>query len=90
MTTPIGSMVSRAPSTVAGQIASLRIVPAKGGSAWLEATVQDGTGTMIVLWTGRRRIPGVRPGARMLVTGRPTPSGRTGRLTIYNPHYQLL
>lgn len=90
VTTPIGEMRPRQPATVAGEVASLRIVPAKDGSAWLEATVQDGTGTLILLWTGRKRIPGLRPGARLLVTGRPTPAGRTGRPTIYNPGYELL
>lgn len=90
VTTTIGAMLPRQEATVAGQIASLRIVPSKQGSPWLEATVNDGTGTLVVLWTGRRRIAGVRPGARLLVTGRPTPAGRTGRPTLYNPAYELL
>jgi hypothetical protein len=90
VTTKLGDLVPRQPATVAGHIASLRVVPARDGSAWLEATVQDGTGTLIVLWTGRKRIPGVRPGARLLVTGRPLPAARTGRPTMYNPSYELL
>jgi len=90
VTTTIGAMEPRQEATVAGEIASLRIVPSSTGSPWLEATVQDGTGTLVVLWTGRRRIAGVRPGARLIVTGRPTPAGRTGRPTLYNPAYELL
>jgi hypothetical protein len=89
-TTQIGELEPRQLATVAGEIASLRVVPAKDGSAWLEATVEDGTGTLIVVWTGRKRIPGVRPGARLLATGRPLPAARTGRPTIYNPAYELL
>lgn len=90
VTTTIGAMEPRKEATVAGQIASLRIVPSSSGSPWLEATVQDGTGTLVVLWMGRRRIAGVRPGARLIVSGRPTPAGRTGRPTLYNPDYELL
>jgi len=90
VTTTIGSMQPRQEATVAGQIASLRVVPSSSGSPWLEATVHDGTGTLVVLWTGRRRIPGIRPGARLVVSGRPTPAGRTGRPTVYNPTYELL
>ncbi len=90
VTTTIGAMEPRREATVAGQIASLRIVPSNHGSPWLEATVQDGTGCLVVLWTGRRRIAGIRPGARLIVTGRPTPAGHTGRPTLYNPVYELL
>ena len=90
VTTTIGAMKPREEATVAGQIASLRVVPSNHGSPWLEATVQDGTGALVVLWTGRRRIAGIRPGARLIVTGRPTPAGHTGRPTLYNPVYELL
>lgn len=90
VTTTIGGMQPRQEATVAGQIASVRIVPSRQGSPWLEATVQDGTGCLVVLWTGRRRIAGIRPGARLIVTGRPTPAARTGRPTLYNPVYELL
>lgn len=90
VTTTIGGMLPRQEATVAGQIASLRVVPSTHGCPWLEATVQDGTGTLVVLWTGRRRIAGIRPGARLIVSGRPTPAGRTGRPTLYNPVYELL
>ena len=90
VTTKIGAMQPRQEATVAGQIASLRVVPSTHGSPWLEATVQDDTGTLVVLWTGRRRIAGIRPGAKLIVSGRPTPAGRTGRPTLYNPQYELL
>ena len=89
-TTKLGDLVPREPATMSGHIASLRVVPARDGSTWLEATMQDDTGTLIVVWTGRQRIPGVRPGARLVVTGRPLPAARTGRPTIFNPIYELL
>ncbi len=91
ITTHIGDLVPRAQATVAGEISSLRIVPSKSdGAPWLEATVKDGTGSLVVLWTGRRKIAGVKPGGRLMVSGRPTASDRTGRPTLYNPAYRLL
>ena len=42
------------------------------------------------MWTGRRRIAGIKPGQRLVVTGRPSPTGPGGRLMLYNPRYELL
>ena len=86
----IGDVAPREDATVVGQIGSLRIVPHPDGSPWLEATVSDGTGTLVAMWTGRKRIAGIREGQRLMITGRGTPTGRTGRLLIYNPRYELL
>lgn len=88
--TPIGQLIAREPASASGQISTLRIVPGNNGSPWLEATVTDGTGYLIALWTGRRAIAGVRPGQKVTVTGRPSPIGPGGRLLIYNPSYELL
>jgi hypothetical protein len=74
---------------VVGEIKYVRIVPRPDGSPWLEATVDDGTGSLVVMWTGRRKIAGVRPGQRMVVVGRGSPTGPGGRLLIYNPRYEL-
>ena len=87
---PIGEARARQPITVVGEITSVRIVPKTEGSPWLEATVSDGTGKLIALWTGRRRIAGIASGQRLILTGRPAPSGPGGRLQIYNPLYELL
>ena len=75
--------------TVAGGIASFRIVP-RAGTPSLEATVSDGTGSLVIIWTGRRHIPGVAPGKRLVLSGRGTPQGAGGRLTLLNPRYELL
>jgi OB-fold nucleic acid binding protein len=87
--TPIGEAAPRKEVTVAGEISSLRIVP-RAGSPSLEATVTDGTGSLVVVWTGRRRIPGVSPGKRLVVSGRGAPHGAGGRLMVLNPRYELL
>lgn len=75
--------------TVAGEIRYVRIVPRPDGSPWLEATVDDGSGSLVVMWTGRKKIAGVRPGQRVVLTGRGSPTGPGGRLLIYNPRYEL-
>ena len=80
----------RQPITVVGEVTSVRVIPKHEGSPWLEATISDDTGKLVVLWTGRRSIAGVQSGARLAVTGRPSPSGPGGRLLIYNPIYELL
>ena len=87
---PIGEAQARQPITVVGEITSVRIVPKSEGSPWLEAIVSDGTGKLVALWTGRRRIAGIKAGQRLVLTGRPSPSGPGGRLLIYNPLYELL
>ena len=76
--------------TAAGEITFLRIVPRPDGSPWLEATISDGTGSLVVMWTGRRSIAGIRGGQRIVVTGRGANTGPGGRLLIYNPRYELL
>ena len=88
--TRIGDLQARDEAMVVGEITSLRIVPQRDGSPWLEATISDGTGSMIAMWTGRRRIAGVKPGQRLLISGRGSASGTGGRLMMLNPAYELL
>ena len=85
----IADVVPREPATIVGEIASVRIVT-KGETPWLEVTVTDGTGKILAVWTGRRRIAGIKPGQRLVLTGRPSPAGPGGRLLLYNPLYELL
>lgn len=87
--TRIGDAEPRQEITVAGEISSLRIVP-RAGTPSLEVTVKDGSGSMVIVWTGRRTIPGVVPGKRLVLSGRGTPQGAGGRLTVLNPRYELL
>ncbi len=89
--TPIAEVRPREQVSVVGEITSLRIVP-RAGSPSLEATISDGTGTVMAVWTGRRRIAGIAPGKRLVVSGRGAPAegGGRGRLLILNPSYELL
>lgn len=71
-----------------GTLQSVTLRP-RGGVPALEAELYDGTGTVYVVWLGRRRIEGVRAGASIVVEGRLATTD-AGRRTIYNPAYELL
>ena len=87
--TPIADIGVRQEVSAVGEIHSLRIVP-RAGSPALEATITDGSGTIIASWTGRRQIAGVSPGRRLIVHGRANPCGPAGRMVLFNPSYELL
>jgi hypothetical protein len=53
----------------------------------LEAELFDGTGTVTLIWLGRRRIPGVEPGRALVASGRV--GEHNGRPAMYNPRYEL-
>ncbi|MEO7836515.1 MAG: DNA-binding protein [Acidimicrobiales bacterium] len=89
-TVPIGDVRPRQEVTVVGEISSIRIVPRPDGSPWLEASISDGTGCLVAMWTGRTRIAGVSSGRRLMVSGRGAVSGSGRRLVICNPRYELL
>jgi hypothetical protein len=87
--TPLDELRLRRPVRIAGEVRSVRIVP-RAGAASLEATVQDGRGAVTAVFLGRRKIPGLSPGRRVLLEGVVTrqSSGEPG--VIYNPIYQLV
>jgi hypothetical protein len=86
---PIGDVLPRQQVTIVGEVASVRIVP-RAATAWLEVTLTDGSDRAVAMWTGRRRVAGVTPGRRMMVSGRALPSGPGGRMVLLNPLYELL
>lgn len=86
---PIGEARARDEISVVGEISTLRIVP-RAGCPSLEAVITDGSGTLVVAWTGRRHIAGIAPGKRLVVSGRGMAQGPKGRLLVLNPCYELL
>lgn len=72
--------------TVQGTLKTVTLRP-RGGVPVLEAELYDGSGTLMVLWLGRRRISGIRPGAVVRVEGRIGAHG--GERVLYNPRYEL-
>lgn len=71
---------------VRGTLRHVTLRPRSGTPA-LEAELYDGSGSVTVVWLGRRRIAGVEPGVALRVEGRI--SSQDGDRVIYNPRYEL-
>lgn len=54
----------------------------------LEAELFDGTGFIVLIWLGRRKISGIKPGTSLSVSGRLV--NVDGKLTMYNPKYSII
>lgn len=66
--------------TILGTISSLTLSP-KDDHPRLEADISDGSGTVVLIWMGRRTIRGIEVGRTLRVRGRLTSSrGTTGDL----------
>jgi hypothetical protein len=85
--TPICDCVPGEPATVTGVLRSVTLRPHEGVPA-VEAELYDGSGRILVVWLGRRRIRGIETGRAIVVTGRITCN--TDKPTIYNPRYTML
>lgn len=72
--------------TVRGMVRSVTLQPTSTTPA-LEIELYDGSGSVSVVWLGRRKIPGIEPGRTMVVCGRLTCN--TENPTIFNPRYEL-
>ena len=72
---------------IAGTIRSVTL-KSLAGSPSLEAEVYDGSGSVVAVFLGRRRIPGIEAGRSIVVRGRLTMQDR--RATIFNPRYELI
>jgi amino acid transporter len=86
-TIPISDVAWRTRVRVAGRIRSLRVQTAKG-TANLECEITDDTGVLLLVFQGRPKIPGIEPGARLIVEGMVGSWQR--RLAILNPDYELV
>ena len=84
--TPIDQLDDRSRASVSGVIRSVNLRPREGVPA-LEAELYDGSGSLDLVWLGRRRIAGVEPGRRVRVEG--LVCEIAGRRTMFNPRYEL-
>lgn len=73
--------------SLAGSLQTVTLRP-RGGVPALEAELFDGTGSIVLIWLGRRRITGITPGRSMRVKGRI--GLNDGVRVIFNPRYELL
>ena len=74
------------PVRIAGTLRVVMLRPLAGVPT-LEAELYDGSGTVTLVWLGRRRIRGIDPGRALVAHGRLT--RREGQPTLYNPSYEL-
>jgi RecJ-like exonuclease len=72
--------------TVTGRLKSVVYTPRETVPT-LEAELFDGSGSVTLVWLGRRRIPGIEPGRTLTARGRFAQFD--GRKVIYNPWYEL-
>jgi hypothetical protein len=84
--TPVQACARGGRVTVSGRLTSVVYTP-RTNLPTLEAELFDGTGTVTLVWLGRRRIPGIEPGRSLSAEGRL--AVRDDRKVIYNPRYTL-
>ncbi len=83
----IGDVRWRDRVRVRGSIRSLRVAPQRDVPT-LECLVDDGTGTIMVVFLGRREVAGLNVGSKVEIIG--TVGVHQNRLGFLNPSYQLL
>lgn len=85
--TCITDMTARTPVRVGGEITRMRVAPRSGVSTF-EITVDDGTGTVVAVFTGRRHLGGVDHNRALVLEG--VARTERNRLVMLNPAYTLL
>jgi hypothetical protein len=71
---------------VQGTLKTVTLRP-RGGVPALEAELYDGSGSISVVWLGRRRIGGITPGRAIRIEGRI--GVQDNQRVMYNPRYEL-
>ena len=84
--TPVDQLTNRSRASVSGVIRSVTLRPREGVPA-LEAELYDGSGSLDLVWLGRRDIAGIAPGRRLKIEG--LVCLVDGRRTVFNPRYEL-
>jgi amino acid transporter len=85
--TPIAEAQYRKRVRVTGKVHTMRVQP-HSGVGGLECTLVDDTGGIALVFLGRKSIPGMKVGARVIAEG--TVGEDHGRLAILNPTYEFL
>jgi RecG-like helicase len=71
---------------IAGVVRRITVRPVEGNES-LEALISDGTGEVEVVWMGRRSIPGLSLGTRVVVDG--VIGALRGRRRMVNPTFEF-
>ena len=85
-TTRIADCPKRSRAKVAGVVRRITVRPVEGYES-LEALLSDGTGELEVVWMGRRTIPGLSLGTRVVVDG--VVGEQRGKLRMVNPTFEF-
>ncbi|NOV97877.1 hypothetical protein HDG69_002462 [Isoptericola halotolerans] len=83
---PLEELEPRHRGVASGVLRSVVLRPRQNVPS-VEAELYDGSGTLHLVWLGRREIAGIEPGRRLRVEGMVTV--RDGRRTMFNPRYEL-
>ncbi len=83
---PVSSCRKGEVARVTGRVKSVVYTPRETVPT-LEADLFDGSGSVTLVWLGRRRIAGIEPGRTLTARGRF--GSFDGRRVIYNPWYEL-
>ncbi|HLA92829.1 MAG TPA: OB-fold nucleic acid binding domain-containing protein, partial [Actinomycetota bacterium] len=82
----IADAQSRTRSRLAGVVRRITVNPLEGHES-LEALLYDGTGEVTVVWMGRRTIPGLGLGTRLVVEG--MLGEQRGERRLVNPSFEF-
>jgi DNA/RNA endonuclease YhcR with UshA esterase domain len=82
----VADLETRHRGSATGVLRSVVLRPREGVPT-VEAELYDGSGSLDLVWLGRRTIPGIQPGRRIRVEGMVCEVD--GRRTVYNPRYEL-
>jgi amino acid transporter len=83
----ISELRPRQRARVAGRVRTVRVQPRSGVSS-LECVVADGTGQLVLVFQGRRRVAGIEPGSRVVVEG--MVAARGSSVAMVNPLYWVV
>ncbi|HLI45045.1 MAG TPA: amino acid permease [Acidimicrobiales bacterium] len=86
-TIPIARLRWRQRAKVAGRVRSVRVQP-RAGVPSVECTLADPTGQLLLVFQGRRRYPGIEPGA--IVTAEGMVGDRNHRTAMINPVVEIV
>ncbi|NNN19697.1 MAG: APC family permease [Acidimicrobiaceae bacterium] len=84
---PIGSLPWRTTCRIAGRVKSVRVQSLDSVPS-LAARVEDPTGGLLLVFAGRRSVPGMEPGRLITAVGVVGDVG--GHLAMMNPDYEFL
>ncbi|WP_020575710.1 OB-fold nucleic acid binding domain-containing protein [Actinopolymorpha alba] len=83
---PVRTCADREVVRLRGTLRTVTLRP-RAGTPSLEADLYDGSGTVTLVWLGRRRIAGIEPDRAIVVEGRI--AVQDDRRIMYNPRYEL-